>query len=659
MLTKVGACSVRRCLRPQVVSNQLRNGHAPAVATKGHKDGHDDHHHHCDLSILERPMLESYDPLPETEYTTALAEFSEQKGYLEQKEYTHAADTSYLRQMILSPAVLKCIAEFNATEVHNPLKAKVLSQRYKEQYVNFQTATASLLRTQGVSQSIIDGLNAVYSQRAAAPVRQIKAAISQCRGVTFWSKGPARMSIGKENSWPMWKAFSPTYFSGSYLFNSNYMKSEKVFGEHNGKNAVEVNVRHLRGAFAFIKAVHRGLTLEEKQKASQILARTPFTYNLAPSEKHEIEERIKEVLDLLEKGNRVVVEKRVEEIWDKYRAGSHHRRYFARIFSDVIPTALTGGDLLTKYKEKHAVAFMVEGVDFWYDSEGRAATLKKCRDDFQRVVNDLHENAKATGNDEEKESANELKEQADTFLDPHTVTDVELLSQLLHGNFTERQEDEFFSVFRNDFLTEEDVSDQILLDVVGPSPVSQRLFGNLIEQLLVPKTDYTGEYFEGGDPIPNSADALKRFDAKLNEEKAPFLLVPDTKFPTSMEQLNHLRLLKLATEHYDIDIETPSGLAQFDHLIHSFDISPGEPTLDRCHPYVPDLHTYEEMPIIKFDAYEECDDDLPEAWGPELSTEEVKHKLNECLAARAKARGATPVTVDTLRASILTEEQVV
>jgi len=50
----------------------------------------------------------------------------------------------------------------------------------------------------------------------------------------------------------------------------------------------------------------------------------------------------------------------------------------------------------------------------------------------------------------------------------------------------------------------------------------------------------------------------------------------------------------------------------FDHLVHTYDISPGEDTLERTHPSPPDPHTYEELPIIKFDGWEECDEEQPE-----------------------------------------------
>jgi len=65
-----------------------------------------------------------------------------------------------------------------------------------------------------------------------------------------------------------------------------------------------------------------------------------------------------------------------------------------------------------------------------------------------------------------------------------------------------------------------------------------------------------------------------------------------------------MKLERLAREFYQFDLDTDLGIASFDILCRTFDISPGELTLERTHGYPPEWHTYEELPIIKFDGYD-------------------------------------------------------
>jgi len=53
------------------------------------------------------------------------------------------------------------------------------------------------------------------------------------------------------------------------------------------------------------------------------------------------------------------------------------------------------------------------------------------------------------------------------------------------------------------------------------------------------------------------------------------------------------------TKHFE---DNDLGLAKFDLFCRSFDIYAGEPTLERSR-YPPDYHTYDELPILKYDGY--------------------------------------------------------
>jgi hypothetical protein len=48
-------------------------------------------------------------------------------------------------------------------------------------------------------------------------------------------------------------------------------------------------------------------------------------------------------------------------------------------------------------------------------------------------------------------------------------------------------------------------------------------------------------------------------------------------------------------------------MAMVDHLVHTYDISPGEQTLERSQPIPMPEHTFDELPIMKFDGWEDSD----------------------------------------------------
>jgi len=79
-------------------------------------------------------------------------------------------------------------------------------------------------------------------------------------------------------------------------------------------------------------------------------------------------------------------------------------------------------------------------------------------------------------------------------------------------------------------------------------------------------------------------------------------------FSTAFDELYHHKLIRLANEFYNFDLSSDVGMIQFELFMHAYDISPGEEGLDRIHSYPTPLHTYEELPIIKFDGFEESDD---------------------------------------------------
>jgi len=153
--------------------------------------------------------------------------------------------------------------------------------------------------------------------------------------------------------------------------------------------------------------------------------------------------------------------------------------------------------------------------------------------------------------------------------------------------------------------------DELLNDVANPHPISARLLGDRVAYMSYDKINYTKRFDEGDWSNYRDVDHLspaekadfdkKMWDTDLLDSPTPM----HPPFNTALEEIIHLKLIRLAEDVFEMDLGTDIGIASFDRLLHEFDISPGEETLDRCHPNPPPHHTYDELPILKFDGYAE------------------------------------------------------
>jgi len=101
-------------------------------------------------------------------------------------------------------------------------------------------------------------------------------------------------------------------------------------------------------------------------------------------------------------------------------------------------------------------------------------------------------------------------------------------------------------------------------------------------------------------------DKMKKYFQNFTKDKDIFITM--TPFATGGDEIYHQQLLRLATEFYGFDLDSDLGRIQFEMFMHTYDISPGEEYLDRSHPTPTPIHSYDELPIIKYDGYEDSDD---------------------------------------------------
>jgi len=110
----------------------------------------------------------------------------------------------------------------------------------------------------------------------------------------------------------------------------------------------------------------------------------------------------------------------------------------------------------------------------------------------------------------------------------------------------------------------------------------------------------------------NEMDDQQKFILKKCEEQHPefpSMVSPPVSngFPTGQDHIFHLKLQRLLNDFYGLDPFSEEGVAMIDQLIHSYDISPGEDTIERINAIPMPFHTMAELPIIKYDGWEYCD----------------------------------------------------
>jgi hypothetical protein len=348
-------------------------------------------------------------------------------------------------------------------------------------------------------------------------------------------------------------------------------------------------------------------------------------------------DRVLDEIATLAQSDAVSAKKKLAQAWLKHRRDVPAKSYFRQRAIGVVPkTAIQVFEEAPHDDEAEVI--LIEGVHYFNSEADRLATVEEMNKNALNWVNSQHQEAQAKGNDQQKSFWQRFKAGVETFLSPSLQGDLEIMSLLRSARLTPRQQDEILSIFRND---SDNVDNTLLLDAVNPHPVSQRLFGHRIRDLCNERTEYVKNFYEGADTTwVRESNWEKGTEEALEQPTFNAPPVNFTEFNTAMDEILHMKLIRLATDFYGLDLNSDIGLMTFDRLVHTYDISPGEETLDRTHPSPPDLHTYEELPIIKYDGWDEADDDPPEEYdeffdNPAL----IEAELNRWLEQVARVTG--------------------
>eukprot|EP01128_Nolandella_sp_AFSM9_P009173 TRINITY_DN57_c0_g2_i1.p1 TRINITY_DN57_c0_g2~~TRINITY_DN57_c0_g2_i1.p1 ORF type:complete len:787 (-),score=289.88 TRINITY_DN57_c0_g2_i1:324-2684(-) len=270
----------------------------------------------------------------------------------------------------------------------------------------------------------------------------------------------------------------------------------------------------------------------------------------------------------------------------------------------------------------------------------------------------------------------------DAFTEPE-ISSMFKLTQLLAQagpNLTEQLKVELVKPFL-EADPQNDLSDDLVKDIVTTHPIPEILFSKRLDFLARDNKEYTQYYQEGAESLYKVRDpkdlekplnrnhTIKVYpeDPDFEEVSSPseawsklghplaYALKKGKKgelepvrefeapeingmFPTgypfnaAIEHVQHLRLEALATNYLGFDLNNETDYMMFENYCHSYDISAGEDTLDRCFSYPPPEHTFDELPIMKKAGWEECD--VPSDY-PEYAEELAMDKAAAAVAADA------------------------
>jgi len=336
------------------------------------------------------------------------------------------------------------------------------------------------------------------------------------------------------------------------------------------------NIDHFRAIVGLIKAIKTGLTPQQISHIQGVLQKNRLTPEQAAALKGHLG-KITESLNAKREDEAVKLMKAAES---QYKPGTLERKYFmaelARLDGVDIPE-----DVLPALSKRQSL-----GADQF---------LKRFRGAVKLAI-DRHpqfsKNLKLLSKNVEKRLS--PKEPFPGF---------HVLEELIHYELSVGQSEELLSIFKRD----EGVSDSILNDVLNAHPVAAKLLGDRLDIFVNDYMGYTEHYYEGAETI--FPDVTSDPDYMMGWKKDAHFQSPTPNHPpynSPLEEVYQWKLERLA-QILNIDLSTPVGLSQFEIFTHTYDLSPGEPTLDRVHSYPPWYHTYEELPIIKFDGYDPLD----------------------------------------------------
>jgi len=241
---------------------------------------------------------------------------------------------------------------------------------------------------------------------------------------------------------------------------------------------------------------------------------------------------------------------------------------------------------------------------------------------------------------------------------------------------THKQKAEILDIFNEPGKNEKDEDNTDLIDIMNPYYLSVAILKDYIRDVTNnDERNYTKKFLDVTDQTTVWNDLLeeedkeswwwpgtkltqwfrrldpKRFESQ--EEPIPF----GSEFNTGADRLMHIKFMRLMRDYWAIDVYSVDGLAKIDNIVHTYDLSPGEPFLDRPHPIPTPHHTYNELPIIKYDGYELADWTVPDKDDLEGVEAPIEARLKEFVNILGKSSGQKIHLSDIKADNKLTQEQ--
>jgi len=207
-----------------------------------------------------------------------------------------------------------------------------------------------------------------------------------------------------------------------------------------------------------------------------------------------------------------------------------------------------------------------------------------------------------------------------------SFTGENIVAELLSVELSPALQDELFSVFSN----HEGASDAVLNDVLNAHPIAAKLLGDRLETFFTEHFEYTKHFKEGEETLFPHASTHPRFEKHWKTNNHIDSPTPNGPHNSALDEIYVLKLERVARQFFNYNLDTPLGLSQFEVLANTYDLSPGEPSLDRVHGYPPAYHTYEELPIIKYDGFDPFDEaEHPTKEGDKTARSNLLHLIKE------------------------------
>jgi hypothetical protein len=468
--------------------------------------------------------------------------------------------------------VFEILAELSSTEFKiDKITPEGLKRKYDQQLGHFETVRRSALAGAGIPEEVINSLAEIYTFRAKVPSHELEKVVA----TTKFLPGQYRVTQSSLSDSPTWKLFK-AQAPNTLFFDSKFSPNYAAPFQSNTHEAAS-NIQRFRSITAFIKAFEKGLTKEQIDHVRSVLDKARLPAERAA----KVQEHLSNIKKAFNSHNDHEFEKSLLAATHDIKENTLEYKYLINNVASLqgfdVPT-----DALPQLPAKrNSEQFIQEFRD----------AVKSTSQNFPSYAEKL----KTLSKNVEAAYANRNKE---SFAGEHLVT------ELLSYDLAPALQDELFSVFS----THEGASDAVLNDVLNAHPIAAKLLGDRLETFFTQHFEYTKHYKEGAETLFPHASTNPKFEKHWKSNSHLDSPTPNGIHNSALDEIYVLKLDRLARQFFHYNLDTPLGLSQFEVLANSYDISPGEPSLDRVHGYPPAYHTYEELPIIKYDGYDPFDD---------------------------------------------------